>query len=92
MIRQRTPQQRMASAYQGAIEAVVAFVVATLAGYGLDRWLDTHPYCFFAGIVVGFGSFVLRLWRMRGLMVEPPGGPTPPGDPKGQPDRKDGTG
>lgn len=67
----------MAAAYQGAIEAVIAVVICALAGHWIDRGLGSAPVGLFAGLLIGFAAFVVRLWRMRGLM----GGSEPPGDP-----------
>ena len=33
---------------------VAAVVLFTVAGYGLDRWLDTGPWLMVAGVFVGF--------------------------------------
>ena len=36
-------------------------------GYGLDRWLDTAPWCLFGGLIlgliVGFYELARTLWR-----------------------------
>ncbi len=56
------------SAYQGAVEAVFAIVIATLLGYWADEYFDTAPRWLITGAVVGFASFVLRLMRMRELV------------------------
>ncbi|HVP28975.1 MAG TPA: AtpZ/AtpI family protein [Myxococcota bacterium] len=64
--------RRAASAYQGAIEAVLAVVITTGIGYWLDQRLGTAPGFLLAGLVVGFGAFFVRLWRMRGLMTATP--------------------
>lgn len=64
--------RRAAAAYQGAIEAVLAVVIMTGAGYWLDQRFETAPAFLLAGIVIGFCSFALRLWRMRHLMVATP--------------------
>ena len=36
-------------------------------GYGLDRWLDTSPWCLFGGLIlgliVGFYELARTLWR-----------------------------
>lgn len=69
----RTLGRRAAAAYQGAIEAVIAVVITTGLGYWLDRRFETSPAFLFAGIGIGFASFVLRLWRMRDLMSGEPG-------------------
>lgn len=64
----RTAQQRMASAYQGTIESVVAVGISGLAGYWVDRRFGTEPTGFLVGMTIGFAAFVLRIWRMRKLM------------------------
>jgi F0F1-type ATP synthase assembly protein I len=63
----------MASAYQGAIEAVLAVVISGLAGYGVDRRFGTEPAGFLVGMAIGFAAFGLRMWRMRNLMGAPEG-------------------
>jgi hypothetical protein len=55
----------MASAYQGAVEAVVAMVLSALAGYWLDSRLGSGPIGLFAGMAIGFAALVLRLLRIR---------------------------
>ncbi len=64
----RTAQQRMASAYQGAVESVMAVVISGLAGYWVDRRFGTEPNGFLVGMAIGFAAFGLRMWRMRNLM------------------------
>ena len=67
----RTAQQGMASAYQGAVEAVLAVVISGLAGYWVDRRFGTEPTGFLVGMAIGFAAFGLRMWRMRNLMGGP---------------------
>lgn len=55
----------MASAYQGAIEAVVAMVFCALAGWWIDGRLDSGPIGLFAGMGIGFAAFLLRLLRIK---------------------------
>jgi F0F1-type ATP synthase assembly protein I len=74
----RSLGRRAASAYQGAIEAVIAVVITTGAGYWLDQRFETSPTFLFVGLGIGFCSFVLRLWRLRPLMEPPPGTPSTP--------------
>jgi len=57
--------RRAASAYQGAVEAVAALLLAMGAGYWVDQRFGTSPRGLLVGTAIGFGSFVLRLWRMR---------------------------
>ncbi|MCC6640920.1 MAG: AtpZ/AtpI family protein [Deltaproteobacteria bacterium] len=69
----------MAAAYQGAVEAVLAVVIATLVGYWVDGRLGTSPAFLLLGLALGFAAFFVRLWRMRDLMSGPRGeGPGPP--------------
>lgn len=66
----------MASAYQGAVEAVVAVVFCAIVGHWADRRFDSEPWGLFIGLLIGFAAFFVRLWRMRSLMETgaPPGG------------------
>lgn len=64
----RTAHQGMASAYQGAVEAVLAVVMSGLAGTWVDRRFGTEPTGFLVGMAIGFAAFGLRMWRMRNLM------------------------
>jgi F0F1-type ATP synthase assembly protein I len=73
--------KRFGGVYQGAVEAVVALLLAMGAGYWVDQKLDTAPRWLLVGTAVGFGAFVLRLWRMRSL-VEPPRDVPRPGSPE----------
>lgn len=61
-----------AAAYQGAIEAVLALLICVGVGYWADQRFGTAPRWITVGTVVGFGSFVLRLLRMRRLFEAPP--------------------
>ena len=62
------------AAYQGALEAVFAILIAAGAGYWADQHFGTGPRWLIVGTILGFGSFVLRLFRMRKLFEEPPPG------------------
>lgn len=73
--------KRFGGVYQGAVEAVVALLLAMGAGYWADWKFDTAPRWLLVGTAIGFGAFVLRLWRMRSL-VEPPGNGPPPESPE----------
>jgi F0F1-type ATP synthase assembly protein I len=63
--------RRQGLAYQGATEAVLAILVAAGIGYWADGRLGTSPWLLLAGLVVGFGSFVLRLFRLGRQLHEP---------------------
>lgn len=67
-------RRRGIAAYQGALEAVFAIVIAIGAGYWADRHFGTEPRWMIVGAILGFGAFVMRLWRMRKLVeTAPPG-------------------
>lgn len=93
-------RSREASAYQGAMEAVFAIVIAALLGYWADSRFGTSPRWLIVGVVIGFASFVLRLMRMAKLLEDPhedaaaehedpkaegPKGPEPEGGPGNEP-------
>ena len=46
------------------MEAVFAILIATAIGYWADEKFATSPRYLLIGVVIGFGSFVLRLVRM----------------------------
>ena len=56
------------SAYQGAMESVLAIVIAVGIGYWVDVRFDTSPRGLLIGAVIGFAAFVLRLVRMGKLV------------------------
>ena len=67
-------RRRGISAYQGALEAVFAIVIGIGAGFWADQHFGTEPRWMIVGTCLGFGSFVLRLWRMRKLFEDAPPG------------------
>lgn len=70
---QRAARDSKGAAYQGAVEAVFAILIAIGLGYWADQELDTAPVGLVVGAVIGFSSFVLRLLRMRHLVEPSPG-------------------
>ena len=78
-----------ASVYQGAVEAVVAMLIAIGLGYWLDQRFETSPRYLFVGVILGFGSFILRLFRLGRQMQPPTDGtgddPANRGERRGQP-------
>ncbi len=62
--RSRYAYRSMGRAYQGALEAVFAIIVATGAGYWADGALGSSPWGLLAGATIGFAAFVLRLYRL----------------------------
>ena len=73
--------RRGTAVYQGALEAVLAIGVAAGIGAWVDHRWATSPRGLIAGTIVGFGSFVLRLYQMRRLFD----GDEPPSDPGARP-------
>ncbi|MGH7286466.1 MAG: AtpZ/AtpI family protein, partial [Myxococcota bacterium] len=59
-----------AKAYQAALEAVVAIPIAGGLGYWADTRFGTDPTLLLVGLVLGFATFVVRIWRMRSLVEE----------------------
>jgi F0F1-type ATP synthase assembly protein I len=56
--------RRQGVAYQGALEAVFAILIAVGIGYWADGRFGTAPWLLLLGFVIGFASFVLRLVRL----------------------------
>ncbi len=54
----------MGQAYQGALEAVFAIVLATGAGYWVDSAFGSTPWALLVGATIGFAAFVIRLYRL----------------------------
>lgn len=70
---------RQGAAYQGALEAVFAILIAGGIGYWADGHYGTSPRFLILGFVIGFASFVLRLVRLgrqleKGVPPEDDGG------------------
>jgi F0F1-type ATP synthase assembly protein I len=57
----RRRSRSQARAYQAAVEAVVAILIAAGIGYWVDGRFDTSPWGLLLGTAVGFASFVHRL-------------------------------
>jgi F0F1-type ATP synthase assembly protein I len=57
-------------AYQGAVEAVFAILIAAGLGYWADQHFGTSPRYLLIGMVVGFSAFVLRLLRLGRQLQE----------------------
>ena len=45
-------RRKQAKAYQGAMEAVIAVIVAALIGYWIDGRMDSSPWGLIAGVVM----------------------------------------
>jgi ATP synthase protein I len=74
--------RRQGLAYQGGAEAVFAILIAAGIGYWADGRFGTSPWLLLLGLVIGFSSFVLRLFRLgRQLEKLPPAGGSGPDEP-----------
>jgi F0F1-type ATP synthase assembly protein I len=60
----KSPKNRQGAAYQGAIEAVFAILIAAFLGVLADDYFGTAPRYLLVGFAVGFAVFVLRLVRL----------------------------
>lgn len=72
------PARRRGLAYQGAVEAVFAILIAGLLGYLADVRFDTSPWFLLTGFAFGFAAFVVRLFRLgrrlqKGALETTPG-------------------
>jgi F0F1-type ATP synthase assembly protein I len=61
---QRRNARSQGVAYQGALEAVFAILIAAGIGYWADTRFGTSPRYLLIGFVIGFSAFVLRLFRL----------------------------
>lgn len=68
--------RRQGTAYQGALEAVFAILIAGGIGYWADGRFGTSPWLLLLGFAIGFASFVLRLFQLGRQLREgePPTG------------------
>jgi F0F1-type ATP synthase assembly protein I len=71
----RKPGMKMGRAYQAAFEATVAVVVAGALGGFADQKFGTTPMLLIAGVLLGFGAFVLRLVRLMNELAKKPPAP-----------------
>ena len=55
-------------AYEGGLQAGLAVVISMGLGIWADSHLGTSPVGLFVGLAIGFGAFILRIWR---LLQEP---------------------
>jgi len=62
-------------------EFIAAILVGAVAGYLLDRWLNTSPWLLLVLLLVGFAAGVLNMVRAAGEMNR--ASPPPPGSDPG---------
>lgn len=69
-VRPKGPKKPKAAAYQGAIEAVFAILIAAVIGDLADDHFGTAPRYLLVGFAIGFCSFVLRLVKLGRRLQE----------------------
>ena len=67
----RRQTRREGQAYQAAVEAVAALLIATGLGYWVDSRYDTSPWGLLLGTAAGFASFVHGLLKLGRHLHEP---------------------
>jgi len=61
---QTESQRRTGRVYEGAFESVFAILIGGGFGYWADQYFETSPRFLLVGLAIGFGAFVLRLWKL----------------------------
>lgn len=51
-------------AYEGGLQAGLAVVISMGFGIWADSYFESSPVGLFIGLGVGFGAFILRIWRL----------------------------
>lgn len=46
------------------LNLLVSVMACGAAGYGLDRWLGWTPWAMLVGGFLGFGAWLVTVWRM----------------------------
>jgi len=54
------------------LELVISIVVGYFGGRALDRWLDTEPYCAYAGLILGIVAGFRNLFMLARASSTPP--------------------
>lgn len=72
-VRASSPQSGLGMAYRIATEMVVGVAVGAAIGYGIDRWLETKPWCMIAFTLMGFAAGMLNVFRITGGYGYAPG-------------------
>jgi len=62
------------------IQLAGSMLIYVLAGYFLDRWLDTDPWLLLTGSVVGMIAFLFQIVRVTRRLSTPPTEETVPSD------------
>src|SRR3954449_7786325 len=76
-------QRGMALGLRIGVELVVAILVATLLGWGIDRWLGTSPWVVIAMFFLGVAAGMVNTYRAVAGIQTPVGmgGPDAAGEP-----------
>ena len=56
--------RKSGGAYEGALQAALAIVISMGFGIWADRTFDSSPIGLMIGVLIGFGAFTLRIWRL----------------------------
>ena len=56
---------------QAGFVVVAGLAVGLAGGWGLDRWLGTHPGLMIAGMLVGLAGGVLSAYRLLTDLLDP---------------------
>lgn len=46
------------------LNLLVSVIACGAAGYGLDKWLSSAPWAMLLGGFMGFGAWLVMVWRM----------------------------
>ena len=76
--RRNASQVRVGRVYEGAFESVLAILIGAGLGYWVDEQFGTKPNFLLLGLAIGFGAFVLRLWKL-GISLQKMAGDTTAG-------------
>ena len=52
------------------LHIVSGILVGSVIGYGMDYWLDTTPWCFFAGVLLGIAGGFKNVYTDAQLLVK----------------------
>jgi len=55
--------ENMSVGMRAGTELIGAIGGSALIGYGLDRWLDTAPWCMVVMLVLGVGAGFMNVWK-----------------------------
>lgn len=56
--------RKAGGAYEGGLQAALAVVISMGLGIWADSHFGTSPVGLFVGLGIGFGAFILRIWKL----------------------------